>query len=419
MKKYLSIGLMSGTSMDGVDAAILETTGDFELIKPIGQYFLPYNQHEKVLFKALEYSVNFANGDLDVADLSFKKCLIDYLINKLDLPQDLSMIEIEKFNLDFDMSPAKQIIDISTRLHAKAVMNLLDKYNIEKSKIDVIGYHGQTLYHKPQQKKSVIVGDGKLLSKLTGIAVVDNFRANDIAHGGEGAPLAPIYHQALAIRDNIYPIAIVNCGGIANVSVITGTTVEDLIGFDTGPGNGLIDSFVKYKTHGQQFYDVDGNYGLLGQVREDILELLFAKAVVKSGRNFFDIKAPKSLDINDLILPDEVLGLSIEDGCKTLAVFTAKSIVRSLLDNNIDLPINWGLAGGGWNNPNILTALEAELNLHIDPVLKQVDDLGWHNAELEAEIFSFLAVRSIKGLPLSFPKTTGVMEPVIGGEFIN
>ena len=221
-----------------------------------------------------------------------------------------------------------------------------------------------------------------------------------------------------------------------------------MIAYDTGPGNGLIDRLVRARTNGKEHMDANGKYGLNGKVHADVLEILYTKSTFKNGQNFFDQHGPKALDINDMQLIPELDNLSLEDACRTLEAFTADSIVRSVKKyrhceedevrhgnlsslNGIDtqstiarndvvtaIPSHWILAGGGWNNPVILSELKERVTKasSVPPSILTANDVGWDGSALEAQIFAYLAVRSLEGLPLSFPNTTGVHYPVSGGK---
>ncbi len=362
----ISIGLMSGTSMDGIDAALIKTNGD-DIIEEISSISIPYTSDIKHKLKDAEAKIR-ANPSIN----------------------------------------PEEITALSTSLHIEAVRALLKKSGYSAKDIDVIGYHGQTMYHNPEKKISIILGDGAAMAKELGITVVNDFRRNDIELGGRGAPFAPIYHLALAKRDNKIPVAVVNCGGIANITIIPDDNPAHMIAYDTGTGNGLVDRLVRARTGGKEHMDENGKYGIKGKVHEDILKLLYAKSTFKNGKNFFDTNGPKALDINDMQLIPALENLSIEDACRTLEAFTADSIVHNLNP----IPQNWILAGGGWNNPIILSELKARLP---GANVITADEAGWDGTALEAQIFAYMAVRSLKGLPLSFPNTTGVPKPTCGG----
>jgi len=397
----LSIGLMSGTSMDGIDAALIETDGESQ-IKELSSISLNYSDEFKILLKAAELAVRHMAGDLSAAKKYYPQAITDYLNKELNLS---STHELMTTNFD-------TVVEKSTRLHIQLVKQLLAKTNYSSEQIDVIGYHGQTLFHHPAKKITIQVGDGQLLADETRIKVVNDFRKHDVAAGGQGAPLAPLYHQAIAIRDQKIPLVIVNCGGIANVTVITDEATENLIGFDTGPGNGLIDRYVKQKTAGKECMDTDGKYGIKGKINEAALKKLHEKL-----NSFLSLKPPKSLDIGDFKLIPELNNLSIEDGCATLEAFTADTIVKSIdhIANNI--PKLWVLAGGGWNNPVIYSELKTRLwkTLDKDIEIKMADEIGWNSKYMEAQIFAYLAVCCLQHKPISFPSTTQVPYPLSGG----
>jgi anhydro-N-acetylmuramic acid kinase len=267
---------------------------------------------------------------------------------------------------------------------------------------------------------SIAMGDGAALATDLQITVVNDFRREDVAAGGQGAPFAPLYHQALSIRDNQIPLAVVNCGGIANITVIPNDNPEDLIAFDTGPGNALLDQLVKQRTHGEDSFDKDGQYAKQGRIHENVLEALYQETLIKNGKNYFDQLPPKSLDYGDLKLISALNTLSLPDACHTLAAFTADSIVRSLalLPSVADnLPKHWVLAGGGWKNPVIYQAFKQRLQAKLgsDTTVYHADDIGWSTQYMEAEIFAYLAVRRLNNQPISFPGTTRVPFPLTGG----
>lgn len=397
----LSVGLMSGTSMDGIDVALLETDG-LEHIVEKGHLACPYSSEFQIALKAAEYSVRKHLGDVSKATLHFKADLDEYLKqNAIACFADLTL---------------EDIILESTQLHAKAVQQLLEKYRLKASDIAVVGYHGQTLYHQPQRQCSIIVGEGQLLADAIHIPVVYQFRANDIAAGGQGAPLAPIYHWALAKRDRFIPCVVLNCGGIANATVIPKDDPHQLMAFDTGPGNGLIDALVRQRTEGKENKDKDGHYGLAGSVNATLLEQLYQQSMQGDKADFFHKAPPKSLDIADFKSPAALENLSLADACRTLEAFTADSIIKSILQLNCTLPKRWILAGGGWHNPVILEEFKTRLQLQLPQAeIKRADEIGWDGDALEAQIFAYLAVRHLQQQPFSFPGTTGVPEPLSGG----
>jgi anhydro-N-acetylmuramic acid kinase len=425
--KVFSIGLMSGTSMDGIDAALIETDGTPQHLRPLGHCGMHYDPAFRTLLKAAEYTVRQHQGDWDAAVTAYPHGIMNYLrdcfgILETDLTSEYAALSTYAKNNHFSISMAG-VIAHSTQLHAELVKKLLDKTGLTARDIAVIGYHGQTLFHQPNKGISIIMGDGQGLAKASQIAVVHDFRREDVAAGGQGAPFAPLYHQALAVRDQKIPLAVVNCGGISNITLIPSDDPHDLIGFDTGPGNALLDQLVKQRTKGQESFDKDGQYGKKGQVDDTVFSALYKESIVKSGENYFLKTPPKSLDYGDLKPISALSGLSLADACCTLAAFTADSIVRSLdlvqhkKQAELITPKHWVLAGGGWKNPVIREAFEHRLQKQCgsDVQIFSADDLGWSSQYMEAEIFAYLAVRRLNEQPISFPGTTGVPKPLSGG----
>ena len=422
----LSIGLMSGTSMDGIDAALLETDGSHKLLNTLSHTSLNYDNETRRLLKAAEYTVRKVQGNLVQASQQFQTCLADYLTHHCHIP--LSAVETEitqlktylesKLNKTFNL---QAVFQHSMILHATVVKQLLEQTKIPSRQVAVVGYHGQTMLHRPQHKISIVVGDGQALADRIGITVVNDFRSRDIAAGGQGAPFAPLYHQALAIRDQKIPLAVVNCGGIANMTVILNNNPEDLIGFDTGPGNALLDQLIHQRTGAH--LDHEGQHAKQATISNDtlayFLELLYEKSLTKNNRNYFKCFPPKTLDYGDMELIAELDNLSTADACKVLACFTADSIVQSLdlIAHTSPSPKHWILSGGGWFNPVITEQFKTRLKqkLGSDVLIETADETGWHSQAMEAELFAFLAVRSLQGQVISFPSTTQVPTPLSGG----
>ena len=422
----LSVGLMSGTSMDGIDAALLSTDGSPDVLVDLGDVSLPYQPPFKILLKAAAWSVRKHLGDLSAAATHYWQDLHDYLSTELqiadkDIPQKTRELSVYLHGPTSQPQPVtlREVIRHSTHLHGLCVKNLLAKTGYQAQQISVVGYHGQALFHRPTHKISIIVGEGQYLADFLGITVVNDFRSRDIEAGGQGAPFAPLYHQALAVRDKKIPVAVVNCGGIANLTLVNSADELELVAFDTGPGNGLIDRLVSQRTHGQEHMDADGKYGRQGQVHADVLAALYEKCLIKDNQNYFFTKPPKSLDINDMTLIPELDSLSLQDACATLEALTADAIVKSLDLVTTDLPNHWILAGGGWNNPVITSELSHRLQrrLNAKPLIQTAGEAGWNNSQaLEAQIFAYLAVRSLQGRFLSVPGTTGTPSPISGGK---
>lgn len=349
---YKALGLMSGTSMDGIDAAIITTDGHKILSTGAGEFF-PYTE----IFREKLRQLIKGDGDKD--------------------------------------SITKEL----TELHASAVKKLLEKAGEDKSSIDFIGFHGHTIYHNPKELVTIQIGDGELLKQLTGINVVNDFRAKDVASGGQGAPLVPIYHQALMAGQEL-PIAVVNIGGVANVTWI-GKKEGDLLAFDTGPGNALLDDWVHTKTG--KNYDAGGVLAKSGNVDGSLLASFMQD-------KYFSIIPPKSLDRNNFQGIPTGYKITNEDGAATLAAFTAESLAASAIYFPQKVS-KWLIAGGGRHNAAIMEQLKVKLT---EPVIN-IDELGFSGDMLEAQAFAFLAVRTVLGLPISFPGTTGVKEPMVGG----
>jgi anhydro-N-acetylmuramic acid kinase len=418
MTEFFSVGLMSGTSMDGIDAALLRTDG-INKIQEIAHTAIQYTPEFKILLKAAEFVVRKCEGDLTATRNYYPTALFDYLKALLKIEDVAINAQMEALvtYLNVDKLTFDAVVQHSTQLHGELVKKLLQQTEYAAAQIDVIGYHGQTLFHNPTKKITIQVGDGQALAKQLGVTVVNDFRSQDVAMGGQGAPFAPLYHQALAVRDNKIPLAVVNCGGIANITLITGETDQDVIGFDTGPGNGLIDRYIRQYTRGKETIDLDGKYGKTGNVDETVLKALHDKAIFKENGNYFMLPPPKSLDINDLQLIPELEALSLPDACATLEAFTAQTIVDSLALIKTEFPKQWILAGGGWNNPVILREFKKRLREKLnDAQILTANEAGWNSQAMEAQIFAYLAVRSLKKLPLSLPSTTRVPKPLSGGQ---
>ncbi len=349
-----AIGLMSGTSMDGVDAAVVYTDG------------------ERIFGFGPVLTLGYDDG--------FREKLRAVLGDDPETNDETNTLA-----------------EVLTHLHVEAVKLLLGGNDLKADAIDVIGFHGHTVIHQPDKGVTRQIGLGAMLARETGIPVVSDFRAADVAGGGQGAPLAPLYHAALA-RDLDKPLAVLNVGGVANVTWISPD--GGLVAFDTGPGNALIDDWVRETEGGAM--DTDGRLAHAGAVIEDALaELLenpyFARAYPKSlDRGAFDA-AP-------------VAGLTPADGAATLTAFTAAAVEKAV--HILPAPPNrWLVCGGGRHNPALMAALRGQLAAPVEPV----EMAGWSGDALEAQAFGFLAVRSLKGLPLSLPSTTGVDKPTTGG----
>lgn len=365
-----TIGLMSGTSCDGIDAALIWSDG--ERIDKIGSHI------------TMAYDALFR----------------DYLKNGIERAKRYP----EKTADDATIQGLEEEL---TRRHAGAVETLLKKAGLRADDVGVIGFHGHTLDHRPEQRLTWQIGDGALLAKLTGIDVVSDFRSNDMAHGGQGAPLLPLYHAAIMRglakgEDCDGPVAVLNIGGVANVTWIHFSDDGDpeLLAFDTGPGNALIDDWVLQ--HTGKPYDEGGVLAASGRIDDDVLAAFLADP-------FFAAAPPKSLDREHFSFA-MLDGLSAEDGAATLTAFTA-AVIQKAQDWMPALPATWYLAGGGRHNRTLVKGLEDRLEGRI----AYIDEAGLEGDAIEAQGFAYLALRSLRGLPLSLPGTTGVEAPVTGG----
>ena len=369
-KSYYSLGLMSGTSGDGVDASVIHSDGDTKYKAIKNKYF----EYDKQIYENIH---NLKEKIHNLVDLKkFSKELID-------LERQITLFHVE-------------------------VIKEVDKHQ----KSDVIGFHGQTIYHNSQEKISRQLGNGKLLSQLTKKKVVYNFRQNDIKNGGEGAPLTPIFHQLLATQYKLdLPICILNIGGISNITIVgepTGTYA--FTSRDIGPGNCLIDTWVRKNS--KLNFDKDGLLAAKGKRNEIIFE---------QAQELFDNRSNKkslSLDVNDFDV-SFARGLSLEDGATTLTDFTAKiigSALFSLLSNVNNKLWKVLVCGGGRKNHFLIEKIKKSTvkNIFIQPI----DDYGIDGDFVESQAFAFLALRSIFKLPISFPETTGCKKPSTGGEII-
>ena len=354
---YTAIGLMSGTSFDGVDVACVRTDG-VDYCEPLGFLSVPYSDLLRAAIKT-------------------------HLGKRSDIDGSVEIL-------------AQEI----TRFQASAVQTFLARFPLDVD-IDVIGFHGQTMFHDPDNGFTWQIGSGALMAAITGTDVVNDFRSADMRAGGQGAPLIPLYHKVLAARLE-KPVAILNIGGVSNITYIAAeTTSEDsVIAFDTGTGNALLDDWV-YKHTGQN-YDHDGALATSGIVQQSILDALLTGA-------YFTKPAPKSLD-RDEWSSDIVSGLSVEDGAATLAAFSVDAVCLGF-DLLPEKPKSLYVGGGGRHNKFMMKRLADKLNINVE----SADVLGWDGDAMEAQGFAYLAVRSLKNLPLSLPKTTGVKVPQTGG----
>jgi anhydro-N-acetylmuramic acid kinase len=360
-KVMRAIGLMSGTSLDGIDVAYLETDGENALTRGPALTF-PYDAEMRQLLVTA------------IADA-------EKLVSRNDRPASLAQAEREL-----------------TERHALAFAQFLHETGIEQSAIDVIGFHGQTVLHRPDAGLTVQLGLGEQLANATRCPVIYDMRAADVAAGGQGAPLVPVYHRALTVKLPARPLAIVNVGGVANVTWIGRDGA--LLAFDSGPGNALLDDWMLRRTGASQ--DQDGASSSRGVVDENVLHYLLS-------HSYFAKPPPKSLDRNTFST-DLINGLSTEDGAATLAAFTAQAIAKSR-EHVPQEPELWIVAGGGRRNRTIMRLLAERVHYAVVPA----EAAGLNGDSLEAEAWAYLAVRSVRGLPITFPGTTSVAEPMTGG----
>ena len=368
-KSWVCLGLMSGTSGDGVDASIIRTNG--------------INQYEPIKDKFFEYGSKIYK---DIHNLKEK-------IHKID---DLNI-----YNKEINILERKITI-----FHAETIKKL----NIDDNVI--IGFHGQTIYHNPEEKVSRQLGNGKLLNQLTNKNIVYNFRKNDILNGGQGAPLTPVFHHLVAIQNKIeLPVCFLNIGGISNITVVIDKdNYSRLTSKDIGPGNCLIDTWVRKNSN--EKFDKDGKLASSGINNEIIFE---QAQELYSNRNS---KQKLSFDTNDFDV-SFVRGLSLEDGVTTLTDFTASIISEELslsLKNSEEKIKDILLCGGGRKNKILIQKIRKNLSSNIK--LKLIDDYNLDGDFIESQAFAFLAIRSLRKLPISFPNTTGCDMACIGGELI-
>ena len=353
------MGLMSGTSLDGVDVAVIETDG--EQVHAFGP--------------------------------------------SLTVPYDAAVRDAVRRVLGAEVaSPdTRRAEDLLTQAHRNAIAAFVaDGAQGHLHDIDVIGFHGQTITHRPEKRFTWQIGDGAGLARATGVPVVADFRSADVAAGGHGAPLVPVYHRAL-VRQAVdegrlrLPVAVLNIGGVANVTWIG----EDgsLLAFDTGPGNAPLDDWVQ--RHGNAAFDEGGRMASAGTVD-------MARIARFLSSPYFLEKPPKSLDRNDFSA-NLAQGLSLSDGAATLAWACAASVAAAITYMP-EPPKAWLVCGGGVKNPFIIKAIE-----NISDISVEICPPTWSTDAMEAQAFGFLAARSLRGLPLSFPSTTGVPEPLPGG----
>ena len=372
-KIYTALGLMSGTSGDGIDASIISTDG--------------IDQYNEVLNKYYEYDQKIYENLHNLRDTILKSD---------DLKK--SKYEINSLERELTLFHAKVVSEIS---------KLIDR------KVDFIGFHGQTIYHNPLEKISKQIGDGNLLSQLTKKVVVYNFRQNDIKNGGEGAPLTPIFHKLIVKQKKIEPpVCILNIGGIANITAINENKNDSFLSRDLGPGNCLIDEWVRNNTKNK--FDNNGEIAKKGRMNELIINQALDNFSNSHNQNRL------SFDTKDFSL-GFVRGLNLEDGAATLTDFTGKIIglgLSSFLSKLNDKDKAWKvlICGGGRKNSSLIEKIKNSTLKNL--VIELIDDYGIDGDYIESQAFAYLAIRSFLKLPISFPSTTGCKDPTIGGEII-
>lgn len=363
------LGFMTGTSLDAVDMAILETDGDtISDFGPAGERKLT-DATRDIMLEATKEALTWPRG-----------------------------------------APAPAVFADAAKAgaeeHFAAAQEFLAANGLKWADIDLIGMHGQTVLHERPMEgrlgRTVQLGDAALLASKAGVPVAYDFRTADVAAGGEGAPLAPIYHLARARASGLRPpLAVLNIGGVANVTFWAGG--DEIAAFDTGPGNGMIDLMVQARGAGR--FDDKGRYASVGRVNSGVLSALL-------GHSYFREPAPKSLDRFDFSL-EPLEACELEDAAATLVAFTAEA-VKASFDLMGQAPTEVIVTGGGRHNPEIMKALAERLSMPV----KSAEDRGWRGDAIEAEAFAYLAARTLAGLPISFPKTTGVPAPMTGGKIV-
>jgi len=367
-KFYTSLGLMSGTSMDGIDASIIRSDGENEYESTFDEFF----EYDQALYNDL---VNLRNKINSANDIIVNSELVSEIERKITL------------------------------YHAEICHKIISKSDHE---VDLIGFHGQTIFHDASQKISKQLGDGSLLSSLLKKDVIYNFRANDIVNGGQGAPLAPIFHNIMINKNRIeLPVFVLNIGGIANITIVKSNKNDDLISYDIGPGNCLLDEWVR--KHTSYKYDLNGKAASIGKIDEIILN--------QAIENFENINTNKNLsfDIKDFDL-SFVRGLSYEDGLSTLTKFTSEIICDSIIKNtkkDKTNKINLLVCGGGRKNLTLIENIRNKLPNNIN--LDLIDDYNINGDFIESQAFAYLAIRSLLKKEISFVKTTNVKKSCTGG----
>ena len=376
-KLYTAIGLMSGTSMDGVDASLIRSDG--------------FNQFTNILDEYFEYNESLHQELIELRNL---------IININDLEQHSSRL--------------KELEREITVFHSKIVNEISNKY---EDQIDFVGFHGQTIFHSPELKISKQLGDGRLMSQLVKKKVIYDFRQEDMLNKGQGAPLTPIFHNLLSKKINekhqiSFPICFLNIGGISNITKIIKNDEnleENLEAFDAGPGNCMIDEWVRKNSKNN--FDENGSVAKSGKINQLILNQVIDNFKIDN----FD----KSLDVKDFDI-SFARGLSLEDGCATITNFTAYLIAKGIeyANGNYDKPIKYLVCGGGRKNNFLIQSVKDYLKNKQNIILNSIEEYNLNGDYIESQAFGYLAIRSYLNLPISYPKTTGCEIPTVGGNLV-
>ncbi len=374
-KLYTSMGLMSGTSMDGVDISIIQSDGQYQFYNILDEYF--------------EYDVEIQADLIKLRNLVLGE-------------NDLSKYSNELGNLERKI----------TFFHAEKINQILLKY---KHEIDLIGFHGQTIFHEPLKKITKQLGDGYLLSQLLKKKVVYDFRQKDIENDGQGAPLTPIFHYLISniLNEKFkteFPIGFINIGGITNltkIKSISNNFEDDINAFDIGPGNCLIDDWVRKNSNKK--FDENGNISKAGKIDQLITNQI--------TENFKIETYAKSLDVKDFD-NSFARGLSFENGCSTITNFTGYLIAKGIENINTNNKIKFLISGGGRKNIALIDCIKDNFNNKNNFILENIDKYGFNGDFIESQAFGYLAIRSFLNLPISFPNTTGCLKPTTGGKLV-
>ncbi|MDA9172312.1 anhydro-N-acetylmuramic acid kinase [Candidatus Pelagibacter sp.] len=376
-KLYTAIGLMSGTSMDGVDVSLIRSDG--------------FNQFTNILDEYFEYNESLHQELIELRNL---------IINVNDLEQHSSRL--------------KELEREITVFHSKIVNEISNKY---ENQIDFIGFHGQTIFHNPELKISKQLGDGRLMSQLVKKKVIYDFRQEDMLNKGQGAPLTPIFHNLLSKKINekhqiSFPICFLNIGGISNITKIIKNDEnleENLEAFDAGPGNCMIDEWVRKNSKNN--FDENGSIAKSGKINQLILNQIIDNFKIDN----FD----KSLDVKDFDI-SFARGLSLEDGCATITNFTAYLIAKGIeyANGRNDKSIKYLVCGGGRKNNFLIQSVKDFLKSKKNISLNSIGEYNLDGDYIESQAFGYLAIRSYLNLPISYPKTTGCKIPTVGGTLV-